>query len=1007
MTPLHKFQQLLRELFEFDCADLDFGVYRILNYKRAVLQQFIEQDLPRLVQESLHKGAIEQMQQAQQRLNDARQELIQTLGKDALDPQGNLLNYHDTPVGQKYLEARRQAQGARPAEALETDLYNHLYAFFSRYWQDGDFISKRRYGHKQRYAIPYNGEEVYLYWANHDQYYIKTAEYLADYAYKAPNGVSVQFKLQNAHLEHNNVKGEKRFFIPKREGVEWNPDTRTIVIPFEFRPLTSEEANRYNDQQAILTAAESELLQQVSDPDAQAALAAPRAAANGETISLLMHHLRRYTKRQTSDFFIHKDLRGFLTRELDFYLKNEVLRLDDLLQAGETLAPVWLQLLQLIRQIGGHIIEFLAQFEEFQKALWEKKKFITETFYVITVGNVPEAFYPEIARNEAQWQEWRTMLHTDENEPNLLNADATTEERRIQYLQDHPTLPLDTRHFPQEFTDRLLASYENLDDLTDGLLIHSENWQALNLLQEKYRERIKCIYIDPPYNTGNDEFIYRDSYQHSSWICMMKDRMNRAKELMLQESAIFVSIDDNEVHNLRHIMDSVFGSENFEFIIEWQARKSVSSDALLSYSHNHILLYAKNKVILDSQRANWRLPLTEGRESEFSNPDNDPLGPWKLEPFDAPNVRPNLTYPITNPITGKTHMPPSGRCWRTTEEEFQKLFSEGRILFGKTGRGRPAFKRYLSEIEEKGQVATTWWSDIETTTDGTRLLQEFMGDKSFNNPKPIGLIQRIAQLAAGADDFFLDYFAGSGTTGHAVINLNRADGGRRKFILVEMAGYFDTVLLPRLKKVTFTPEWREGKPARMATPEEAQRSPRILKAIRLESYEDALNNLAFDEEAGAAMRDALGEEYLLRYMLHWESRESPTMLNLEQLRAPFEYQLTLHRDGETRARTIDLPETFNYLLGLTVERRLVYDDSGRRYLVYRGVQRDGTRTAVIWRDLKGWTQTDYEHDRAFIETRILSDLPVDVAYVNGDSCAERAQSLDALFKERMFTGASR
>ncbi len=187
---------------------------------------------------------------------------------------------------------------------------------------------------------------------------------------------------------------------------------------------------------------------------------------------------------------------------MDFYLKNEVLNLEEMEAAGEQLAEGWFQMMRLIKRVGNLIIDFLAQIEDFQKMLWEKKKFVTETFYVITVGNIPEAFYLEIAACEAQWDEWKAFLAIHELPKDLLSGDLSTLEGRIAFLKAHPTLPLDTRHFSPAFTDRLLASFDNLDEMTDGLLVHSENWQALNLLLEKYRERVKCIYIDPPYNTA-------------------------------------------------------------------------------------------------------------------------------------------------------------------------------------------------------------------------------------------------------------------------------------------------------------------------------------------------------------------------------------------------------------------------------------------------------------------------------------------------------------------------
>jgi adenine-specific DNA-methyltransferase len=261
------------------------------------------------------------------------------------------------------------------------------------------------------------------------------------------------------------------------------------------------------------------------------------------------------------------------------------------------------------------------------------------------------------------------------------------------------------------------------------------------------------------------------------------------------------------------------------------------------------------------------------------------------------------------------------------------------------------------------------------------------------------------QLVSDSEDWVMDFFAGSGTTGHAVINLNREDDGRRKFILVEMAHYFDTVLLPRIKKVAFTPEWKDGKPKRLATAEEAERSPRIVKVIRLESYEDALNNLTFEEQSSQQALELFRDDYLLSYMLRWETRHSETLLNVEKLQAPFSYKLHLHRDGETRQRPVDLPETFAYLLGLDVQTRRVYPGnagvSPAQYLVYRGRLRNGRTVVILWRDITGWGVEDYEREAAFVAQQNLI-AGADEIYVNGDSRIPGARSLDPIFKERMF-----
>jgi len=403
---IEKFQKLLRELFQFDCADLDFGIYRIMNYKRDVVEKFITQDLPKAIADELNRGTLADQSQAAGELQKAIEELRKLgnqMGQPPLDANGNLAEtYHQTPLGTKYLNLKAKAAGGRSREALEASIFNHLFTFFSRYYQDGDFISKRRYSKRQRYAIPYNGEEVYLYWANNDQYYVKTAEHFQDYTFTS-RGVTVHFKLQAATVEQNNVKGDKRFFLPRVKETEWKEEAGELIIPFEYRPLTDQEEITYgkkNQQAAIIAQAAEEIPKRLKKADkALAALTAERHKnSDGQPVTFLEHHLRQYTRRNTSDFFIHKDLKGFLSRELDFYLKNEVLNLDEMEAGGEDRTEGWFQIMRAIKAVGGRIIEFLDQIECFQKMLWEKRKFITETQYCITVGNIDKGFYPDITR---------------------------------------------------------------------------------------------------------------------------------------------------------------------------------------------------------------------------------------------------------------------------------------------------------------------------------------------------------------------------------------------------------------------------------------------------------------------------------------------------------------------------------------------------------------------------------------------------------------------------------
>ncbi len=709
---------------------------------------------------------------------------------------------------------------------------------------------------------------------------------------------------------------------------------------------------------------------------------------------------------------------------MDFYLKNEVLNLDEIENAGQEMADGWFQMLRLIKSVGSRIIDFLDQIESFQKMLWEKRKFVVETQYCIAVGSIDADFYPDIAACDGQWDEWEDQFGVDKEQSDLFNLGTSREDRRIDFLRTHPTLVLDTRYFEQEFVDRLLARYEDLDGTTDGVLVHSENWQALNLLGEKYRERVKCIYADPPFNTDETSFIYKNGYQHSSWCMMISQYLAKSLHVLRADGVIATAIDDLELHHLGLLADTVLGQDAKLGTLVVEIKPSGrTNDNFLATSHEYYLLHSLNPAGVEIAFFN----LSEEQRQQYAN--EDEMGAYKWRDFlrtggySTPEERPNSYYPIYyNSKTGSISLTEHAdwdvilpidsygrkRVWRKTPASFLIHLNSGEIQVN-TKRGG-GFKVQIIDRIKKGIRPKSVWvgKEYDASSHGTKLLTSMFGEANpFTYPKSLYATKDVLYIITGDEDdgYCIDVFAGSGTTGHAVINLNREDGGQRKFILVEMGDYFDTVLLPRIKKVTFSPEWKDGKPKRMATPEEAERSPRIVKYIRLESYEDALNNIEIDDHAGqAAMRFGF-DDYLLRYMLNWETKQSETLLNVEKLVSPFSYQLNVHIDGQTRARVADVPETFNYLLGLSVRTRRVYDDDGRRYLVYQGETREnpGQVVAVIWRETAGWNEAGYERDRQFVAENGLVE-GADLIYVNGDSFIPNAKALDPLFKARMFAG---
>ena len=350
----------------------------------------------------------------------------------------------------------------------------------------------------------------------------------------------------------------------------------------------------------------------------------------------------------------------------------------------------------------------------------------------------------------------------------------------------------------------------------DNLIIHGDNLHALKALLPRYAGRVKCIYIDPPYNTGNECWVYNDNVnsplmqewlrhhgsvdgedleRHDKWLCMMWPRLHLLRELLSEDGVIFISIDDNEQHHLRMLMDEIFGEGNFVANIVWHHRKSSQNDIDVSLSHNHILCYAL-------ERSSFSFNAGDVDESGFANPDNDPRGPWTDDPMDAPDIRENLTYEIINPNTGKSYLPPSGRHWRFSKDKYDVALKDNRIVFGKRGKSAPKYKRFLSEAREKGKNISTIWSDVGTATNGTKeLLQIFGREQSFTTPKPTDLVEKVIRVSMGRDDIILDSFAGSGTTAHAVLALNKKDGSNRKFILVECEDYADTITAERVRRV--------------------------------------------------------------------------------------------------------------------------------------------------------------------------------------------------------------
>lgn len=380
-------------------------------------------------------------------------------------------------------------------------------------------------------------------------------------------------------------------------------------------------------------------------------------------------------------------------------------------------------------------------------------------------------------------------------------------------LNHHLDVPFRTLELKESFNCETGAS--------ENKIIHGDNLEALKALLPKYEGRIKCIYIDPPYNTGNENWVYNDNVnspkirkwlgqvvgkeaedltRHDKWLCMMYPRLKLLQKLLADDGAIFISIDDNEQANLKLICDEIFGVGNFVSNIIWQKKFSPQNDSKwFSDNHDFIVCYAKNKY-------SWYPNLMERSlesNSRYKNPDNDPRGVWASTDLAVKSYSKEYDYPITTP-SGRIVYPTKGRCWMTSKERMKQLIEDNRVWFGKKGDNVPRYKTFLCEVQ-KGIVPLSIWlyEDVGHNQSAKQELKEIFSEESdpFNTPKPSSLIERILQIATDKNAIILDSFAGSGTTAHAVLNLNKLDGGNRKFILVEMEDYADKITAERVRRV--------------------------------------------------------------------------------------------------------------------------------------------------------------------------------------------------------------
>jgi adenine-specific DNA-methyltransferase len=993
----------LKEMFQFNANDLDFGIYRIYNLKRKEIENFIDGKDKQCLEPIINK-TLELVSNIEKQVElTSLTAYLKKFNQESLvnEPAANFKEIQlliDFSKDDQEKESLTAALTASTKEFNITDeikdkIYNHILGYFEMYYSNGDFgyNNRSRNLYKVPYEADYDGNDTMFHWKHKGSLYIKTGNSFNAIKFKLKH-LDKEFELRletnddstSEEVARNNNKDTKlkhykfnRF--EEKDGITrivFNLSDSSTTKADLFKSLFKEVFKSKVNLDNYLFADDKPVFNDLSDDYDKVqdgsvkgigALRVNRKTLlnkvnknfergnkieiiteNGlerfsdetlETIYNIDQKLNSFYIGNDSDYFIHENLQEFLTQEKERYIKNHILSDLKSILDGK-LDNTTLIIAKAFELVSSRIIEFLSAIEEFQKKLFTMKKKVVESEYCLTIDNIDEKYYKEILENKAQLAEWE----------NLFSIKVKT----LADLKAQPTLVLDTKFFKQKdgsnpFKDKILAEIENLDEKTNGVLINSENYQGLDSIKEKYRNSIDFIHIDPPYNTSTSGFLYKNEFRHSSWSAMMENRIKIAETLLSANSCLQIHIDENEYENLYFLLKNT--SLINQGTIIWDKRNPVSGANRIATQHEYILTFSKGQVKLKKEKANGYLIMSKakslikelglekarfalkkwiqeqqdfsGGESAYNLIDDDGRV-YQSVHMGAPEQRTDKKFfvPLIHPVTKKPCPVPSSG-WGGTPEFMQDCLKNNEIIFGEDEKTQPR-RKYFLENNLIGEMSSLIYSGAK----GKKQANEFGFNFPYNHP--VELYETLTWAVLDEKDGnVLDFFAGSGTSGHAVINLNRKDKRNRKYILIEMGNYFETVTKQRIIKVIYSENWKNGKPQ-----DNKGSLKHIFKYLVLEQYEDVLD--AIEQFEGVTPKNLP-----LKYLYKPELNKINSTLVLSK---PFSNKIKYGQP--TKEGFVDLVDTYNYLQGYEVKSIKPYT-IGKKY--YKVV--DTADTLVIWRDI--------------------------------------------------------
>lgn len=1010
---IDQLKYFLKEMFQFNANDLDFGIYRIYNLKRKEIENFIdgndEQCLEPIINKTLELVSNIEKQVELTNLTA----YLKKFNREGLvnDPAGNFtaiqtfiaFSNDDTEKENLSSALNASTKEFKVTDEIKDKIYNHILGFFEMYYSNGDFGYNNRSQnlYKVPYEADYDGNDTLFHWKHKGSLYIKTGNSFNAIKFKLKH-LDKEFELRletndestSEEVARNNNKDTKLKHYKFNRFEEKDGVTRIVfnlsdsstskadlfmaLFKEVFKSKVNLESYLFADGKPMFNDL-TEDYDKVQDGSVKGigALRVNRKTLlnkvnknfergnkieiiteNGqerfadetlETLYNIDQKLNSFYIGNDSDYFIHENLQEFLTQEKERYIKNHILSdLDSILNFK--LDNTTVIVAKAFNEIASRIVEFLSTIEEFQKKLFTMKKKVVESEYCLTVDNIDEKYYKEILENKAQLAEWE----------NLFSVNVKT----LADLKAQPTLVLDTKFFKLKdgsnpFKDKILAGIENLDERTNGLLINSENYQGLHSIQNRFSKQFQTVYIDPPYNTDASPIIYKNHFRSSSWISLLENRVKLSHQLISDTGVLCATIDDFQQKELKWLLEDVFGADNFLGLVAIRNNPSGRPTPKgLAISHEYGLFCRKK-----SPTTLGKLPRTEKLDSRYKEMDSDGKFMWELlrkrgsdsERKDSPKAYFPFYFNGKKLRIPEMEWKEKAKNWTILEKEQPNEV----VLYpidenGVERRWRWGIERAKNEIDELkvevkgkeytiyykyrppvGVSPTTNWVDSKysATEHGTGILKPmFKGYNPFSYPKSLYAVKDCIYISGmnKPGSVCLDYFAGSATTGHAVISINKdEDNNSRKYVLIEMGAYFDTVTKPRIQKVIYSENWVNGEPI-----DNDGSLKHIFKYIVLEQYEDVLD--AIEPFEGETPKNLP-----LKYLYKPELNKIISTLDLSK---PFGN--TIRYGQPTKEGFVDLVDTYNYLQGYEVKSIKTYTIVKKYYKVV-----ETTDALVVWRDI--------------------------------------------------------